>query len=119
MIAKLKAITATVVSLASCKDSPAPDPPARPPVLTYVWVIVTSDTGRGSCSPGARVEIVRGQGLGRSLTQSTLGCECWNPDFGAFEPTYGAPFDGLNAGEEFTTAREARDTHATSSHRCR
>ena len=31
-----------------------------------------------------------------------LGCEYWNPDLGAFEPTYGATFDAVNAGEELT-----------------
>jgi hypothetical protein len=75
---------------------PAPDPPARPAELTFVWVIVLDD-GRvsGTCIPGARVEIVRGQGLGRSLTQSTLGCDIWDPD-------YDAIFRGLNVGEELT-----------------
>ena len=54
----------------------------------------------GTCIPGARVEIVRGQGLGRSLTQSTLGCDWWDPD-------YAATFDGLNVGEELTLRASA------------
>src|SRR5687767_1119075 len=80
---------------------PAPDPPALPRELTFVWVIVLDD-GRvsGTCVPGARVEIVRGQGLGRSLTQSTLGCDWWDPD-------YDATFDGLNVGEELTLRASA------------
>ena len=75
---------------------PAPDPPARPPALTFVWVIVLDRT----CIPGARVEIVRGQGLGRSLTQSTLGCDIWDPD-------YDAIFRDLNVGEEITLRASA------------
>ena len=78
----------------------APDPPALPRALTFVWVVVTSDTGGGLCIPGARVEIVRGQGLGRSLTQSTLGCSYWDPD-------YDATFDGLNVGDELTLRASA------------
>jgi hypothetical protein len=77
-----------------------PTPPARPPVLTSVWVVVTGDTGGGACIPGARVEIVRGQGLGRSLTQSTLGCSYWDPDYEAY-------FNGLNEGEELTLRASA------------
>ena len=68
--------------------------------MTFVWVVVTSDTGGGSCIPGARVEIVRGQGLGQSLTQSTLGCSYWDPDDAA-------AFDGLNVGEELTLRASA------------
>ena len=81
----------------------APDRPARPRQLTSVWILVVDDGGRSeTCIPGARVEIVRGQGSGRSLTQSTFRCESWNPDLGAFEAPYGATFDGLNVGEELT-----------------
>ena len=79
MIAKLMAITATVVSLASCKDSPAPDPPARPPVLTYVWVIVTSDTGRGSCSPRRKGGNRKGTGLGTESDAVNFGLRMLEP----------------------------------------
>ena len=81
---------------------PLPPPPARPPVLTYVWVLVLEGGRSGPCVPEARVEIVRGQSLGRSLTQSVVGCESWDPEYGAWEPYYGATFDGLNVGEELT-----------------
>ncbi len=84
--------------------SPPPNPPVptapAPPALTFVWVVVTSDTGGGLCIPGARVEIVGGQGLGRGLTQSTLGCSYWDPD-------YDAIFKGLNVGEELTLRASA------------
>ena len=89
-------------SVPTSRDPPAPAPrPAPPPELTFVWVIVLDD-GRvsGTCIPGARIEIVRGQGLGRSLTQSTLGCDWWDPD-------YDATFDGLNVGEELTLRASA------------
>lgn len=87
---------------------PAPDSPARPPQLTSVWVIVVDDRGRSeTCIPGAWVEIVGGQGLGRSLPQSTWRCEYWNPELGAFEAPYGATFEGLNVGEELTLRASA------------
>ena len=93
--------TAPTPFVATTPTSPtAPDPPALPRALTLVWVVVTSDTGGGLCIPGARVEIVRGQGLGRSLTQSTLGCSYWDPD-------YDATFDGLNVGDELTLRASA------------
>ena len=70
----------------------APVPPAPPPELTDVWVAVFPE-GSAICIPLAMVEIVRGQGLGRRLTQS--GCNYWDPD-------YDAVFDRLNVGEEIT-----------------
>lgn len=79
---------------------PAP-PPARPPELTFVWVIVLDDVS-GVCIPGARVEIVRGQGLGRSLTQSLLAkaCDWWEPNNDVY-------FRDLNVGEELTLRASA------------
>jgi hypothetical protein len=80
-----------------------PLPPATPlpppPQLTFVWVVVIP-AGSGVCIPGATVEIVLGQGLGRSVTQTTRGCSYWDPD-------YDAIFDGLNAGEELTLRASA------------
>jgi hypothetical protein len=45
------------------------------------------------------VEVVRGQGLGRSLTQTAL-CSYWDPD-------YDAVFDELKQGEELTLRASA------------
>jgi hypothetical protein len=76
-----------------------PTPPARPSELTTVWVVVLEE-GSAVCIPGATVEIVRGQGLGRRVTQTTRGCSYWDPD-------YDANFDGLNSGEELTLRASA------------
>lgn len=85
-------------------DPPAatiPDPPARPARLTFVWVAVIGESlWGGLCVPGATVEIVGGQGLGRRLTQTTRGCTTWDPD-------YEMIFDGLNEGEEVTLRASA------------
>jgi len=78
--------------------TPLPSPPA--PQLTFVWVVVLQEGGGGVCIPGATVEIVRGQGLGRSLTQTTAGCSYWDPD-------YDAVFNGLNAGVALTLRASA------------
>ena len=82
--------------------STAPDPPspALPHALTFVWVVVLDGGGSGLCIPGATVEVVRGQGLGRRLTHSTLGCSYWYPDCHA-------TFDGLNQGDELTLRASA------------
>ena len=79
---------------------PVPTTPAPPPELTFVWVVVIEKGGGGGCIPGATVEIVRGQGLGRSVTQTTRGCSYWDPD-------YDAIFDGVNEGEELTLRASA------------
>ena len=86
--------------VATAPVPPAPVPPAPPPKLTFVWVVVIEEGGGGQCIPGAMVEIVRGQGLGRRLTQTTRGCSYWDPD-------YEATFDGLNVGEEITLRASA------------
>jgi hypothetical protein len=78
----------------------APDPPAPPRRLTFLCVVVTGDTLGGGCIYGARVEIVRGQGIGRSLTQTDPGCSYWDPD-------HNANFYDLNEGEELTLRASA------------
>jgi hypothetical protein len=78
-----------------------PGPPARPTTLTFLPVVVIEKGGEGACIPGATVEIVRGQGLGRSVTQTSAWvCSYWDPD-------YEASFDRLNAGEELTLRASA------------
>jgi hypothetical protein len=91
-------------SIPAVPDPPAlppapPPPPAVPPALTFVWVVVFEGGGSGLCIPEATVEIVRGQGLGRRLTQSTLRCDTWDPD--------GVIFDGLNEGDALTLRASA------------
>jgi hypothetical protein len=77
----------------------APTAPARPAELTFVWVVVIQEAG--TCIPGATVEIMRGQGLGRSVTQTSAWvCSYWDPDFDAV-------FKGLNEGEELTLRASA------------
>jgi hypothetical protein len=68
--------------------------------MTFVWVVVIEKGGAGLCIPGATVEIVRGQGLGRSVTQTTAGCSYWDPD-------YDAIFNGLIEGQELTLRSSA------------
>ena len=80
--------------------APSPSLAPPPPALTFVWVVVLEGGGSGLCIPGATVEVVQGQGLGRRLTQSTLGCSYWDPD-------YNAIFDGRNQGEELTLRASA------------
>jgi hypothetical protein len=77
---------------------PTVEPPARPPELTVVWVVVIPEGG-GQCVAGATVEIVRGQGLGSRLKQDD-SCTYWDPDFAA-------TFKRLNAGEELTLRASA------------
>ena len=71
-----------------------PAPPAPPRELTSVWVLVLEGSESGRCVPDARVEIVSGQGLGRSRTQLRGGCDFWS------DPDYDAIFRELNVGEE-------------------
>jgi hypothetical protein len=63
--------------------------------------VVVLLAGNGVCIPGATVEIVRGQGLGRRVTQTSAWvCSYWEPDFDAH-------FNGLNEGEELTLRASA------------
>lgn len=78
----------------------APLPPTQPPRLTSLWVVVIEEGARGaSCVPGATVEIVRGEGLGQSLKQTTP-CSYWDPD-------YDLVFTGLTLGAELTLRASA------------
>jgi len=111
---KIALIAVVALTLSSCSRQSAeplpttPDPPVLVPPLppapttprTFVWVVVIEKGGAGACIPGATVEIVRGQGLGRSVTQTTRGCSYWDPD-------YDAIFNGLNEGQELTLRSSA------------
>ena len=79
---------------------PPPLPPARPSDVTFVWVVVIEKGQGGMCIPGATVEIVRGQGVGRHVTQTTGFCSYWDPDFDAV-------FNELNLAEELTLRASA------------
>ncbi len=79
---------------------PAPLPPNQPPRLATLWVVVIEEGARGaSCVPGATVEIVRGEGLGQSLKQTTP-CSWWDPD-------YDLVFRGLTPGAALTLRASA------------
>jgi hypothetical protein len=66
--------------------------------------VVLEKGGSGICVPGATVEIVRGQGLGRRVSQGS--CNYWDPD-----PD--AAFTDLNADEELTFRASAPGYAAT------
>lgn len=73
-------------------------------VSGFVSVVVLERNGSGACILDARVEIVRGQGVGRSVTQ-TAQCSYWDPDDKA-------EFNGLIMGEELTL-RASAEGYAT------
>ena len=59
---------------------PPPDlPPGQSPSPTSIWGMVVDETG--VCIPGATVAVVKGQGLGQSITQRTP-CDAWAYDGG-------------------------------------
>ena len=58
----------------------APAPAPIPGQTTFVWVVVIDDAG--VCIRGATVEVVGGQGLGKTVAQNTP-CSYWDPDFAA------------------------------------
>jgi|SRR5918993_3972616 hypothetical protein len=72
--------TATLVG---CSDgiapSAAPTMPVAPTPSARILATVTDDSGSGLCIQGATVQIIAGQALGRSETQ-TGPCDVW--DFG-------------------------------------
>jgi hypothetical protein len=76
---------------------PSASPAPTPNSLTFLWVMVLEDTG--VCIVGATVEVVRGQGLGQSITQETP-CDAW--DYGG-----GAVFRDLTPGVEMTLRASA------------
>lgn len=79
--------------------APGPSVPSAPTTgsLTFVWAKVVDATG--ACIVGATVEVVRGQGLGQNITQSTL-CDAWSFDGGA-------TFKDLTPGVEMTLRASA------------
>jgi hypothetical protein len=93
-------MTVVTLTFLGCSDQPlptAPSPVARPPrVVTLSMMVLDNNSG---CIYGATVEIVRGQGLGRSATQHECGDWWYNP--------YGVAFQGLNEGEWLTIRASA------------
>jgi len=58
----------------------SPDPPVRPASsLTWLWGMVVDEAG--VCIVGATATVVRGQGLGQSIKQTTP-CDAWAYDGG-------------------------------------
>jgi hypothetical protein len=82
--------------------APAPPVPSASPAptassLTSLWVMVVEETGM--CIVGASVQVVRGQGLGQSITQTTP-CDAWAYDGGVV-------FRDLTPGVELTLRSSA------------
>ena len=87
-------MTVATLTLLGCSDQPLPTAPStlpQPPRLVTLSMMVLDNSG---CIYGASVEIVRGQGLGRSVTQYECGDWWYIP--------YGVSFQGLNEGEWLT-----------------
>jgi hypothetical protein len=101
---RLPTVPSPPVVTAPPPAAPVPNPPARPPEPTSLWVVVLR-AGSAICVPDARVEIVRGQGLGQGVTQRSP-CSYWDPD-------YDTVFRGLSAGEELTLRASASGYAAT------
>jgi hypothetical protein len=102
------ALTILMIStLVSCSQENPQRPPTAPgsptpPVTTidssmFVWAMVVDESG--VCIVGATVRVVRGQGLGQEITQSTP-CDAWAYDGGAV-------FDDLTPGVEMTLRASA------------
>jgi hypothetical protein len=91
--------TERIPTAPSLPVEPVPQPPSpeASPRRTFVWVVVISEFG--GCVPSATVEIVRGQGLGRKVTQAD-DCSYWDPD-------YNAVFNDLMEGQELTLRASA------------
>lgn len=77
----------STLSLVGCSRDVLPtypnlphDPPLERPVSpTWLWGMVVAESG--VCIPGATVTVVKGQGVGQSLTQRTP-CDAWAYDGG-------------------------------------
>jgi hypothetical protein len=104
---RLAPIILATSTLVGCSDGIAPSAaPTMPVAPTPVegtpsaWIVamVTEDDGSGLCIQGATVQVVAGQALGRSETQ-TLPCDVW--DFG------GITLDKLVPGVEMTLRASA------------
>lgn len=85
-------IAPSVLQTASEPGSRLPNP------TSHIWLLVIEASGSGRCVADAKVEIVRGQGVGRSVTQGV--CSYWDPDFDA-------AFNMLTPGEELTLRASA------------
>ena len=101
---KFPLIVFVTMTLCGCSAQPmpmAPSPPvpAAPPASSFVslWGMVIN--AGGACIVGATVEVVRGQGLGQSITQTTP-CDAWGDDGGVV-------FKDLTPGVEMTLRASA------------
>jgi hypothetical protein len=105
---KLALTVVAIVTLLGCSEgdrsptAPGPPVPTASPAptarsLTSLWGMVVDETG--VCIVGATVQVVRGQGLGQSITQTTP-CDAWAYDGGVV-------FRDLTPGVEMTLRASA------------
>ena len=83
----------TVRCSTSTSPTQAPQPPASPPPNSVSGMVL--DEPQGVCVDGATVEVVRGQGLGQRVAQTTP-CSYWDNYAGGFG------FRNLTPGVELT-----------------
>jgi hypothetical protein len=84
---KLALTLLTVITILGCShesDSPtAPTSQVPPDTSASIWTVVTADDS-GMCLDGATVQVVAGQALGRSQTQTATPCDVWDGDGASF-----------------------------------
>jgi hypothetical protein len=91
----------TVLGCSHESDSPtAPTSQVPPDTSASIWAVVVADDS-GMCLDGATVQVVAGQALGRSETQTATPCDVWYGD-GA-----GVIFGNLSPGVEMTLRASA------------
>lgn len=76
LLRTLLAALAVAAFSAACSDVTAVREPTTSPSSppAWVWAMVVSESG--ACIAGAKVEVVKGQALGQSLTQDEP-CDAW------------------------------------------
>ena len=87
----------TPYSLPTYPELPPDLPPGQSASLTSLWGMVVAESG--VCIVGATVTVVKGQGLGQAITQTTP-CDAWG--YGN-----GFVFRNLTAGVEMTLRSSA------------
>jgi hypothetical protein len=93
---KLALVTFMTLILSGCQSTLAP----APGDYGWVWGVVVDDE-TGDCIVGATVQVVRGQRLGESVTQTESCGDSWEYDFVGFA------FEDLAPGVEMTLRASA------------